>query len=188
MKQIFVDEEEFEALKRQAIPLMESEDTINDGIRKFIRKCLGLDTEKRTIEDVLNEIGASTHRYLAEDIIEEIKNRFDVKISLPGSEAWSKGGRWITFKKSEARGRKEVVGWIEPRRYGFLVRIYDPEREKDKIFRIGRDEGLKLPMLEPAEDMDLLVELSEDEIRKVPEYGSIKNKILDAFEKAYKSL
>jgi len=179
MVKIEVSEEEFEALKRVAMPLMKPDDTVNDGIRKWIRMQLGLDVKDRTIEGVLECIPEGVYRELAEDILNELKNRMDVKYTLPSKEAWARGDRWITIKKTNPRGKREVIGWLGPRKYGFILYVFDPIKGDYTEFKIGKD----LTCITAKELGEGAFTFEKDESA----YEEIKSKIIEAFQRAYES-
>ncbi len=189
-KVIKVSIDVYEELKELALPYMEPEDTVNDAIEKVIRiwleKCKDVvrGPTEPTIEGVLERI-PEPYRHLAKEIIEGVRNfekdalvvdeevsvqRVGIEITLPSDKAWREGYRWITFKKEMPRGRRKIIGWIEPRNYGFLIGIYDPSKKRDIKLRIGKDQ--------------------EFTVTKIGDnrYKEIKNKILSMLKKAFEAL
>ncbi len=184
----------FEALKELAIPLMGPKDTLNDAIEKVIRiwleNCrdtISAELDGPSVDEVLKEIPVP-YRYLSKEIVEWVKGKetkahdyqnsgwqiveeVGVKITLPSDKAWREGYRWITFKKEiPMRGRREIIGWIEPRNYGFLMGIYDPVKKDDVKLRIGKDPELRFAG------------------KGNNKYVEIKNKILSMLERAFEAL
>lgn len=184
---IKVSDEEYEELKRLAIPYMEPEDTVNDGIRKVIREMLGMkvDAEERTVENVLSGI-PKPYWYLAEELVEELKNQISVETRLPSANAWADGDRWVTIKKMNPRSRRENVGSIHPRRFGFVAYIYDPTKGKEVDFKVGKD--VRITEGKFDESQQFIEPLTEEEVKSGAEYRDVKNKILSAFWKAYEGL
>lgn len=189
MKYIKVSDEEFERLKEMAIPYMEPEDTVNDGIRKLIRDKLGIEVEgeERTVENLLNGL-REPYKYLAKELIKEIENIGDVEITLPTPKAWIDGYRWVTFKKVNPKGRRENIGWIEPRGYGFQVSVYDSEKGDYTVLKIGKDVTIPEVKIKSNDDFDVLTAMTEEEVKAIEEYRKVKDMILNAFKKAHQVL
>lgn len=189
MKRIEVSDEEYEELKKRAIPLMEPEDTVATGIRKLIRKTFEMDTgvEEKTVENVLEAI-PEPYRYLAEEVVEEISSQMDVEYAFPGTEVWEEQSiRWVNFKKLNPRGRKAVLGGIDQRQFGCVIWVYDPNKREDVDFKLGKD--YRIPEVkEPNEDSLILTPLTKEEVVKEPEYQELKKSLINAFWKAYNSL
>jgi len=126
----------FDELRKRAVKKMRQNDTLRDGIVKVLRELLGLEQVDK-LSVVLNEIHTS-QRANAEDLINELQS-LGLKFGFPSDKAWSNGCRWVTFKVPNPRGRREIVGSLEPRRYGFIVYVSNPQTNDYDSYRIGLD-------------------------------------------------
>ena len=134
MPSINLPDDVYDELCRRAIEKMKPKETLEEGIIKVLRELLGL-KQVDNLSIVLNEIPPS-QRANAEDLINELQS-LSLKFSLPSDRAWEEGYRWIGFKVPNPTGRKELAGSLEPRRYGFIVYVFNPQGDYDR-YKIGQ--------------------------------------------------
>lgn len=143
-KEIFVSDDVYDALKNTALEYMDTGDTLNDGIRKWIRDELGMDLKDPTIEDVIDLI-PENNKEEAIYLYNKLKSVFGLKVELPDPKKFKKRRNvCLTLKKYKPRTVQSRVAIIYPRYYGILLRVFKPHytkygkgKERYVDFKIG---------------------------------------------------
>lgn len=182
--EVWLEDDVYEALIKEVIPLLSADDKISDGIAKWIKQKLGMDIKELNIDDFLNAVpdnfAGVNFRELCKDLVDELKKNDGITIALPSKDAWRKyKQKWITIKKKQPKGRRVNIGWIESRDKGFVVYVYNPEK---------RDyEKITVSILQVTESKPTN-SIWEEIVFSVDKWNKLKKEILELFNRAYHSI